>query len=61
MDVIGYPIMCTPTDTDYTCIPCNCDYYNLNPNNVKFFKSCEPNKNKYNNCKDQNTTILQDH
>ena len=38
--VVGCPIMYNPTDNNYTCIPCNTDYYNLYPNNIEYCKSC---------------------
>ena len=61
LDIIGCPIMYNPTDNNYTCIPCNTDYYNLYPNNIEYCKSCDPNKNKFIKCKDETITIEQDY
>ena len=36
LNIIGCRIMNNPTDNNHTCIPCNTDYYNLNPNNIKY-------------------------
>ena len=50
-----------PTDNNYTCIPCNTDYYNLYINNVQYCKSCDPDKNKFIKCKDDTITTQQDY
>ena len=61
LDIVGCPIMYNPTVNNYTCIPCNTDYYNLYPNNIQYCKSCNPDKNPFIECTDETITIHYDY
>ena len=49
--------MYNPTDDNYTCIPCNADYYDLYPNNIQHCKSCDPDRNTFIKCKGESIAI----
>ena len=60
LNVTGCPLMNEPSPSNYTCVPCNTDYYNINPMNVERCITCDPNNNEYVKCRDGNITIQPD-
>ena len=57
VNITGCPIMYNPSPTNYSCIPCDTDNYNINPFNVENCTSCDPKENSFIKCKDGTITI----
>ena len=57
LDIIGCPVMYGPSPSNYTCIPCDLDHYNIDLSNVEFCSSCDPTDEGFVVCKDGNINI----
>ena len=61
LNVTGCPRMYGPSPSNYTCIPCNTDYFSIKQFNVEQCSTCDPDNNPYITCADERIFIQANH